>query len=119
MCRAFHTAEAVSVGDVTSCGSDIAARCWLTRASTCAASVPFAAGQSEAGVQSPVATAAEAGTGVWPLNATNASSRPATRASAYLRTYLAVFAEVRFATAMGRMVTPPDPSSGSGRRLFG
>ena len=63
MWRAFQTAEAVSVGEVTSCPSPSEARCWLISDITCEARLPLAAGQDEPGVQSPVLVAAATGPG--------------------------------------------------------
>ena len=59
--RAFQTAEAVSVGEVTSWPSPSEARCWLISDMTCESRLPLFAGQEEAGVQSPVWTAAATG----------------------------------------------------------
>ncbi len=59
--RAFQTAEAVSVGEVTSWPSPSEARCWLISDITWESRLPLLAGHDEAGVQSPVWRAAATG----------------------------------------------------------
>ncbi len=98
MWRAFQTAEAVSVGEVTSCPIPIDARCWLISDITCEARLPFAAGHDEPGVQSPVWIAAATGRGAV---AAYAASRPAKTSAP---TNAARRAEE------GRLTVPGDPS---------
>ena len=95
MWRAFQTAEAVSVGDVTSWPSPSDARCWLINVITWESRLLLFAGHDEDGVQSPVCTAAATGFGdppdrptTTPSTATQAraAARWASRAGAGART---------------------------------
>jgi hypothetical protein len=80
MCRDFHVAEFVSVGDTLRAVSPIAVRCWLTRSTTWLASSVLTVPQLGSGVQFPTTADAAGGASgktAGPANATASSTTPA------------------------------------------
>src|SRR5574337_479267 len=71
----FHTADAWSAPSVESCGTPIAARCWLTSVSTCEAKLELTVPQDESGLQTLSARARE-------VAGTRVSKRPAEKTTA-------------------------------------
>ena len=81
MWRAFHTAEADSVGDPTSAGRPSFARCWFTSAITWPARSLRTVPQSAPGEQSPTADPAPVADGATASGATTAQSAARTSAA--------------------------------------
>src|SRR4051794_6864576 len=105
MWRAFQTAAASRVGEMTSAGAPTVARWALTAASTAPPRSPRAAGQSPPVVQSPVAGAEAGGT----ASATAAASTGAARAAVLRR-------GVRTRVPSERVLDPMFPRPGDARQ---